>query len=69
MQTRKQSLFEVSTNTSVGLVINWVIVYVCMKLSSSPEAAASASVMLCTINSLVRGYALRRWFAGREVPR
>lgn len=66
MQTRLESLTEAATGTTVGLVINWVIVYATVKLVQEPALATTISVSLCTLHSFVRGYALRRWFARRE---
>ena len=66
MQSKRHSAMEVITGTVFGLVINWLIAYLCMTLAPSPSVAASVTVTLCTIHSLVRGYAIRRWFAARE---
>jgi hypothetical protein len=66
MQTRRQSLTEAVTNTVIGGAINWVIVFACVSLIRDPAAAASASVVLCTVHSLLRGYVVRRTFARQE---
>lgn len=66
MQTRRQSIIEVCTNTAVGMVGSWVIAYACIVAFDSPAAAAASSVAGCTVWSLVRGYYIRRKFAQRE---
>ena len=62
MQTRMQSLAETVTNTVVGGMGAWVIVYLSMTLIPSPKLAATVSVVTCAVWSLGRGYAVRRWF-------
>lgn len=64
MQTRLQSALEVATNTIVGGLGAWVIVYMSMRLIANPALAATVSVVCCAVWSLVRGYAVRRWFEG-----
>ncbi len=65
-QTPTQSAFEVGTNTVLGLVGSWFICYASMVLFSDRGAAAAAAVAGCTVWSLVRGYALRRYFERRQ---
>lgn len=60
---------EAVTNTVLGGVVNWLLVFVCVSLIHDPAAAASVSVCLCTVHSLLRGYFVRRSFARKEAPR
>lgn len=62
MQSKKNSLIEVATNTGVGLVGAWLITYYTMKLVTDLDTAVTLSVSLCTVWSLVRGYVIRRIF-------
>lgn len=67
-QTRLGSLIEALTNTIVGGLGAWVIVYACMTLIKDPALAATVSVCLCAVWSLLRSYTLRRVFAQLEKP-
>lgn len=62
MQTKAQSLREVLTNTFIGLVGSWLISYVCMTTISGTGLAVTVATVLCTVWSVGRGYAVRRWF-------
>lgn len=66
MQTRRQSVIEVCTNTAVGMAGSWLITYVTMTLVKDIPVAAAITVAGCTIWSLVRGYYVRRRFAALE---
>lgn len=65
MQTRRQSIIEVTTNTAIGMVGSWLITYACMTLIADRTTAATVTVIGCTVWSLVRGYWIRRRFNGR----
>lgn len=62
MQTKSQSLREVLTNTFIGLVGSWLISYVCITNISGTGLAVTVATVLCTVWSIGRGYAVRRWF-------
>lgn len=67
MQTRLQSLIEVSTGTLLGGVGSWLITYAILLLAEayeweSKKLTAVATVAACTVWSLLRGYWLRRRF-------
>lgn len=66
MQSRRQSLIEVCTNTGVGMAGSWLITVVVMHLVPNPMSAATITVIACTVWSLVRGYWIRRKFATKE---
>lgn len=65
MQTRRQSIIEVTTNTAIGMVGSWLITYAGMTLIADRATAATVTVIGCTVWSLVRGYWIRRRFEGR----
>lgn len=69
MQTRRQSVIEVCTNTAVGMAGSWLITYATMSYVKDIALAAAITVAGCTIWSLVRGYWLRRRFAALEAGR
>lgn len=62
MQSKRQSLIEVMTGTGLGFLGSLLIVWLCMKLISNQELAALSSTILCTVWSIARNYALRRYF-------
>ena len=66
MQSRRQTVIEVSTNTAVGMLGSWLITFVTMTLVKNIPLAAAITVAGCTIWSLVRGYLIRRHFARLE---
>lgn len=65
-QSRKRSLLEVCSNTSIGMVGSWIITYLTFLNVQDKALATSVGVILCTIWSLVRGYAVRRHFAATD---
>jgi hypothetical protein len=66
MQSRRQSMIEVGTNTAVGMAGSWVISYASIVTIDDHAMAAAVAVAGCTIWSLVRGYWIRRRFASLE---
>ena len=66
-QSRKHSSVEVLTGTFTGFVGSWLITFWIVSLHMPPPVAATWTVSLCTVWSLVRGYAVRRYFATRVV--
>lgn len=66
MQTRRQALLEVTTNTLVGLAGSWAITYLVMATVDDRAVAAVVTVAGCTVWSLVRGYCIRRRFGRKE---
>ena len=63
MQTRRQAVIEVTTNTVVGMVGSWVISYTAVAMVEDKVFAVTIATIGCTIWSLVRGYYIRRRFA------
>jgi hypothetical protein len=66
MQSRRQSIIEVVTNTFAGTVGSWLISYVAMTLIESRAIAATVTVIGCTVWSLARGYGIRRAFNRKQ---
>jgi len=66
VQTRRQSIVEVVTNTCVGMLGSWLIACGTMLLVEDRVYAATITVIGCTVWSLVRGYWIRRRFAKLE---
>lgn len=65
-QTRKQSLIETCTNTTIGMVGSWLITIGCLMVFTGPIAIATSTTILCTVWSLARGYAVRRHFNNKD---
>lgn len=66
MQSRRQSIVEVVTNTFVGMVGSWLIAYSTLLFVEDRVLAATITVVGCTVWSLARGYWIRRRFARME---
>lgn len=62
MQTKRQSMIETASNTGIGFIGSFIIVWLCVKYIRNPELASFVSVSACTVWSLVRGYYVRRYF-------
>jgi steroid 5-alpha reductase family enzyme len=63
MQSKRASLVETLTGTSIGLVGSWLITYSVSICCDAPVSAKTTVIVaLCTIWSLVRGYYVRRYF-------
>lgn len=61
-QSKKQSLIEVVSNTTIGMIGSWLITMACLMVFTTPVAIATSTTVLCTCWSLIRGYAVRRHF-------
>ena len=61
-QTKKQSLIETCTNTTIGMVGSWLITMGCLMFFTTPVGIATSTTIFCTVWSLGRGYAVRRHF-------
>ena len=61
-QSKKQSLIETCTNTTIGMVGSWLITMGCLMLFTTPVGIATSTTILCTVWSLGRGYVVRRHF-------
>ncbi len=62
MQTKRQSMYEVITNTSVGILGSWLITLTTLQFINDKFLIATVTTLLCTVWSLSRGYAIRRIF-------
>lgn len=65
-QSRKQSLIETCTNTTIGMVGSWLITMGCLMIFTTPIGIATSTTILCTIWSISRGYVVRRYFNDKE---
>lgn len=65
-QTKMQSFKETMTNTGVGMVGSWLITMGCLMVFTGPVAIATSTTLLCTAWSVIRGYAIRRYFNKRQ---
>jgi len=61
-QTKKQSLIETASNTTIGMIGSWIITMICLTFLTNPVAIATVCTVLCTAWSLGRGYCVRRYF-------
>lgn len=62
MQTRRQSIIEVATNTTVGMLGSFLIALAVMSMVEDRPLAAGITTLACTVWSLARGYVIRRHF-------
>ena len=63
MQSRRHTIYEVLTGTTTGSLGSWLITWAVLSWSPLGNASnATITVALCTVWSLVRGYAVRRMF-------
>jgi uncharacterized membrane protein len=63
-QTKKQSAVEVCIGTAIGIIGSWAITMAVLHQIDDRTLAGTVTVLLCTIWSLIRGYAIRRHFNG-----
>jgi hypothetical protein len=61
-QSKRQSLIETISNTSIGMIGSWLITMMCLMFFTSPVGIATSTTILCTVWSVGRGYCLRRYF-------
>ncbi|WP_443698931.1 DUF7220 family protein [Pseudomonas sp.] len=61
-QTRKQSLIEITTSTTIGMVGSWLLTLGCLMFFTSPIGIATSTTLACTFYSISRGYLIRRYF-------
>lgn len=66
MQSKRDSLIEVLTNTITGLVGSWLITYAAIITVDDKTAASIVIVAGCTAWSLFRGWTIRRMFNRME---
>ena len=61
-QSKKQSLVETCTNTTIGMVGSWLITMACLMFFTTPVGIATSTTVACTLWSVSRGYVVRRYF-------
>lgn len=64
-QSRKASLAETLTSTTLGFVGSLCITWACVAGISNTGLAVTTATALCTVWSIARGYHVRRFFNGR----
>lgn len=62
MQTKRQSIIEISTGIGIGVVGSFAITFVAMHNIEDRALCSLVTVLGCTAWSFVRGYGLRRYF-------
>lgn len=62
-QTKREAAIEVLTGTAIGMLGSWFITLFVMSYLPDRLQAATVTVLLCTLWSLVRGYPIRRYFS------
>ena len=65
-QSKKQSMIETLSNTSIGMMGSWFITMGCLMLFTTPFGIATSTMILCTVWSIGRGYCVRRYFANKQ---
>lgn len=65
-QSKRQSLIETCTNTTIGMVGSWLITMACLMFFTTPIGIATSTTLLCTLWSVSRGYVVRRYFNNKE---
>lgn len=61
-QSKKQSLKETLSNTFIGTIGSFFITMVTLKLFTNPVVISAVATIACTVWSITRGYAVRRYF-------
>jgi 4-hydroxybenzoate polyprenyltransferase len=66
-QSKHQTIKEVLSGTTLGMVGSWLITMGSIALfPNDPIQAATVATAGCTVWSLTRGYAVRRYFNKQE---
>lgn len=61
-QSKAQSLKETMSNTGIGMVGSWIITMVTFHFIKDLTLASTVATIGCTVWSISRGYAVRRYF-------
>lgn len=67
MQSKKDSMKEVITNTFIGMAGSWLLTMLCLQFFTTAVAVATSTTIACTVWSLVRGYSVRRFYNSKVV--
>jgi len=65
-QSRAQSLKETLSNTFIGTVGSFLITWVTLHFITNIVLASAITTVLCTVWSIARGYAVRRYFNNKQ---
>lgn len=65
-QSKRQTIKEVLSGTFLGMAGSWLITMGCLSVFTSAMAIATSTTLGCTVWSLARGYAIRRYFNSKE---
>jgi hypothetical protein len=66
-QSKVQTMKEVASGTSLGMIGSWLITMGSIYLFPlDPVQAATVATIGCTVWSVTRGYAVRRYFNSKE---
>ena len=68
MQTKKQSLIESLTSTTIGIIIGIVLNLTILPIFGYPVSLSDSLwiSVIFTIVSIIRSYIIRRWFNSKE---
>lgn len=66
IQSKRQSLIESLSNTSIGMIGSWFLTMLCLMFFTTPVGIATSTTIACTVWSLARGYCVRRYFANKQ---
>ena len=68
MQTKKQSLVESLTSTTIGIIIGIVLNLTILPIFGYPVSLSDSLwiSVIFTVISIIRSYIIRRWFNSKE---
>lgn len=68
MQTKKQSLIESLTSTTIGIIIGIVLNLTILPIFGYPVSVVDSLwiSVIFTVVSIIRSYIIRRWFNSKE---
>ncbi len=68
MQSKKQSLIESLTSTTIGIIIGIVLNLTILPIFGYPVSLSDSLwiSVIFTIVSIIRSYIIRRWFNSKE---
>ena len=68
MQTKKQSLIESLTSTTIGIIIGIVLNLTILPIFGYPVSLSDSLwiSVIFTVVSIIRSYIIRRWFNSKE---
>lgn len=61
-QSKSQSLKETLSNTFIGTIGSFTITMITLQLFTNPVIISAVATIACTVWSITRGYAVRRYF-------